>query len=119
MSSIELDVRNMSCGTCVNHVTQALKQVAGVRGVQVDLPGGRVRVQVDDAVASNPAATPPLTTALVTALDAAGYPAAPATSSATAAAGEAAPTRAASSGSGSAPAQGQGRAGSKGCCCGR
>ncbi|MDE2094013.1 MAG: heavy-metal-associated domain-containing protein, partial [Burkholderiales bacterium] len=75
MSSIELDVRNMSCNTCVNHVTQALKQVAGVRGVQVDLPSGRVRVQLDDAAAANPAATPPLTTALVAALDAAGYPA--------------------------------------------
>ena len=115
MSSIELDVRNMSCGSCVNNVTQALNQVAGVAGVDVDLRSGRVRVQTSDAAAS----TPTLTTALVAALGAAGYPAAPAASLATAAPGEPAPARAASSGCGSAPSQAHGHAGSKGCCCGR
>ena len=114
MSSIELDVRNMSCGSCVNHVTRALNQVGGVTGVEVDLRSGRVRVQASDAVASTPA----LTTALVAALDAAGYPAAPAASLAAAAPGEPASARVGSSGCGSAPSQGHGHAGSKGCCCG-
>ena len=114
MSSIELDVRNMSCGSCVNNVTQALNQMAGVTGVEVDLRSGRVRVQASDAVASTAA----LTTALVAALDAVGYPAAPAASLAAAAPGEPAPARAASSGCGGAPSQVHGQAGSKGCCCG-
>lgn len=114
MSNIELDVRNMSCGSCVNNVTQALNQVAGVTGVEVDLRSGRVRVQASDAMASTAA----LTTALVAALDAAGYPAAPAASLAAAAPGKSAAARAGSSGCGSAQPQGHGHAGSKGCCCG-
>ena len=69
MSSIELNVREMSCSSCVRHVTEALTAVAGVNAVDVDLTGGRVKVsgQADSQ-------------ALISALDAAGYPAAIASS---------------------------------------
>ena len=107
MPSIELNVRNMSCGSCVTSVTRALRGVEGVAGVDVDLRSGRVLVQATDAAASRPG----FTAALVAALGAAGYPAVPAAQA------RPAPTNAASSGCcGSAQADGQGRAASKGCC---
>ncbi|MCQ4347465.1 cation transporter [Pseudomonas stutzeri] len=64
MSTIELNVQDMSCGACVRHVTEALSPLAGVESVEVDLQAGRVRVggQPDSA-------------ALLAALDDAGYPA--------------------------------------------
>lgn len=114
MSSIELDVRNMSCGSCVNHVTQALNAVAGVTGVQVDLAQGRVRVQTSAAVDKTPALTP----VLVAALDAAGYPAAPvAAATPVDTCGQTAPVDSAVSGC-SGASKGPGHRGSKGCCCG-
>ena len=64
MSSIELNVQGMSCGSCVKHVTEALQALAGVDGVEVDLQSGRVRV------GGNPDSA-----ALLAALDDAGYPA--------------------------------------------
>ncbi|MCY1445611.1 copper ion binding protein [compost metagenome] len=64
MSTIELNVQDMTCGACVKHVTQALSPLPGVDTVEVDLQAGRVRVSgsPDDA-------------ALIAALDDAGYPA--------------------------------------------
>ena len=111
MSNIELDVRNMSCGSCVAAVTQALRHVEGVTDVDVDLRSGRVRVQVPDALASRPA----LSTALVTALGAAGYPA-----SAADGGDRSAPAQAdiASTGCGSGSTRAAGRGGTRGCCCG-
>ena len=44
MSTIELSVEGMSCGSCVKHVTEALNTVEGVTTVDVDRQGGRVRV---------------------------------------------------------------------------
>lgn len=44
MKTIDLAVQGMSCGSCVNHITQALKPVAGVDDVAVDLQSGHVRV---------------------------------------------------------------------------
>lgn len=44
MSTIDLEVQGMSCGSCVNHVTQALKPIPGVTDVAVDLKSGHVRV---------------------------------------------------------------------------
>ena len=44
MSTIELNVQEMSCGACVRHVTQALSPLPGVEAVEVDLQAGRVRV---------------------------------------------------------------------------
>ncbi|MGE4334353.1 MAG: heavy-metal-associated domain-containing protein [Pigmentiphaga sp.] len=66
MNMIDLQVEGMSCGSCVKHVTQALQPLPGVRGVEVDLPSGRVRVSGDLAQGSSP---------LLTALTDAGYPA--------------------------------------------
>ncbi|MDF1484919.1 heavy metal-associated domain-containing protein [Ramlibacter sp. H39-3-26] len=66
MNTIDLEVQDMSCGSCVKHVTQALKPLPGVSGVDVDLHAGRVRVHGDLAQGSD---------ALVSALEAAGYPA--------------------------------------------
>lgn len=65
MSSIQLNVQQMTCNTCVKHVTEALTAVAGVTDVKVNLEDGKVTVagNADSA-------------ALITALDAAGYPAA-------------------------------------------
>jgi copper chaperone CopZ len=46
-----LEVRGMSCGHCVSAITSAVSTVPGVAGVDVDLPGGTVRVSgTPDAV---------------------------------------------------------------------
>ncbi|MDO9196859.1 heavy-metal-associated domain-containing protein [Rhodoferax sp.] len=66
MSTIDLEVQGMNCGSCVNHVTQALKPINGVDDVAVDLQSGHVRVSgTFDAGADH----------LVSALTSAGYPA--------------------------------------------
>lgn len=44
MNTIDLEVQGMSCGSCVNHVTRALKPISGVTDVAVDLESGHVRV---------------------------------------------------------------------------
>ena len=41
----DLQVTGMTCQHCVHSVTKALKGVAGVRDVSVDLAGGRARVE--------------------------------------------------------------------------
>ncbi|WP_448111338.1 heavy-metal-associated domain-containing protein [Pseudomonas lini] len=64
MNSIELQVEGMSCGSCVKHVNAALKPLAGVGEVTVDLDHGRVKVTGD--VQSK---------VLISALTEAGYPA--------------------------------------------
>lgn len=63
MSTIQLNVKEMTCGNCVTHVTDALKAIAGVEAVEVDLEKGKVSVKgnVDSP-------------ALVAALNDAGYP---------------------------------------------
>lgn len=47
MNSIELNVEGMSCGSCVKHINAALRPVAGVDEVTVDLPSGLVTVSGD------------------------------------------------------------------------
>jgi copper ion binding protein len=46
-------VKGMTCGHCVQSVTEEVSEVPGVRGVEVDLASGRVTVSseqpVDDA----------------------------------------------------------------------
>lgn len=64
MSTIELSVRGMSCGSCVKHITEALSPLAGVTAVHVDLETGRVSVS-----------GLPDTDLLLATLEAAGYPA--------------------------------------------
>ena len=44
MSTIDLTVEGMSCGSCVKRVTQALQSLPGVEGVKVDLSSGQVQV---------------------------------------------------------------------------
>lgn len=66
MSTIDLEVQGMSCGSCVKHVTLALQALTGVSGVEVDLPSGHVRVSGDFPQGSDSA---------IAALSTAGYPA--------------------------------------------
>ena len=69
MSTIELNVQDMTCASCVKHVTEALQPLPGVESVEVDLASGRVRVTGSAESA-----------ALLAALDEAGYGAELATS---------------------------------------
>ena len=94
MNTIDLEVEGMSCDSCINHVTQALKPIPGVVDVSVDLPSGRVRVS--GSLDSEPER-------LVSALNDAGYPA------------KVSPG--AASISTSATPNGQAKAGRGGCCC--
>jgi len=64
MKTVELQVQGMSCGSCVKHVTEALRPVEGVSDVTVDLQAGRVKVSGDSD-----------SHALLSALQEAGYPA--------------------------------------------
>jgi copper chaperone CopZ len=57
MSEIKLDVSGMTCGSCVKHVTNALKPLDGVEDVSVDLATGKVKVtraadKADDLIAA-------------------------------------------------------------------
>ena len=61
----ELNVKNMTCGHCVNTVTRAIQAVDGSASVQVDLQTGRVSVESSAAAAD-----------LLKAVNEAGYPAA-------------------------------------------
>lgn len=47
MTTVELEVQGMTCGSCVKHVTKALQAVPGVTHVEVDLARGRARVDGD------------------------------------------------------------------------
>ena len=47
MSKIELSVRDMTCGNCVRHVSEALEKQAGVERALVDLESGRAVVSGD------------------------------------------------------------------------
>ena len=66
MTTIDLQVQNMSCGACVAHVKKALAPIEGISDVAVDLASGHVHVSGDsvDNVAS-----------IIAALTEAGYPA--------------------------------------------
>ena len=77
MSTIHLEVQGMSCGGCVKNVTAALKPLAGVSTVDVDLQAGHVTVNGALPQGGGP---------LVLALTAAGYPAKLVTGMATASA---------------------------------
>jgi len=60
-----LAITGMTCNGCVKHVDKALRGLAGVSAVEVDLAGGRAKVSHDEAQA--PVAS------LVAAVEAAGY----------------------------------------------
>lgn len=57
MSEINLNVSGMTCGSCVKHVTNALKALDGVGDVNIDLAAGKVKVtratdKTDDLIAA-------------------------------------------------------------------
>lgn len=43
-------IEGMSCQHCVNHVTEALEEISGVKSVNVDLAGKSATVQLDHEV---------------------------------------------------------------------
>lgn len=47
MNAVELEVKGMTCGSCVSHVKSALQSVPGVTQVEVSLASGRARVEGD------------------------------------------------------------------------
>ena len=47
MTSIQLSVTGMTCGNCVKHVDHAIRAIAGIEAVQVDLASGHVSIQGD------------------------------------------------------------------------
>ncbi|MFZ3184345.1 MAG: cation transporter, partial [Pseudomonas sp.] len=51
---IELQVEGMTCGSCTEHVRQALEQVAGVRSVSVSYPQGLAAVATAGQVSLGP-----------------------------------------------------------------
>ncbi len=66
MTTIDLQVQNMSCGSCVAHVKKALAPIKGISDVAVDLATGHVRVSGESVDDAGP---------IIAALTGAGYPA--------------------------------------------
>ena len=60
----KLEVTGMNCGACVNHVTQALQSVPGVKLAAVDLNSRTATVKHDESTTVE---------AMVEAVDEAGY----------------------------------------------
>ncbi|MEA5153371.1 heavy-metal-associated domain-containing protein [Raineyella sp.] len=69
MATTAYTVSGMSCGHCVNSVTEEVSGVAGVTAVDVDLESGRMVVTSDAEVAFE---------AIAAAVDEAGYSVVPA-----------------------------------------
>jgi P-type Cu+ transporter len=46
---VELDIQGMNCASCVRHVEHALRDIASVRNVVIDLASGRASVDSTDA----------------------------------------------------------------------
>ncbi|SFB29639.1 Cu+-exporting ATPase [Collimonas sp. OK607] len=63
-TEFQLAIDGMTCASCVSHVEKALRKVAGVRGVSVNLATELATVQADDANTIGP---------LVAAVEKAGY----------------------------------------------
>lgn len=49
----EIQIEGMSCQHCVAHVESALRQVAGVRSVKVDLSRNKATVEADTSVSDD------------------------------------------------------------------
>lgn len=47
-----IEIKGMSCGHCVQAVTQALKSVEGVKQAEVDLAENKAEVEYDESVVS-------------------------------------------------------------------
>lgn len=65
METATIKVEGMTCGSCVNSVSKALKRVPGVDDVQVDLANGTAKITGEQAARNMPA--------LLAALSEAGY----------------------------------------------
>ncbi|MCL6442113.1 MAG: cation transporter [Alicyclobacillus sp.] len=52
MTTETITVKGMTCGGCVNSVTKALKNVAGVQEANVDLNGAKATVTFDETKTS-------------------------------------------------------------------
>lgn len=50
MERTTLNVKGMSCPSCIRHIDAALKEVPGVAAVDVRLSEGRVEVDHQDAI---------------------------------------------------------------------
>ena len=50
MSTVTLNVPDISCEHCERTITDALTPVEGVRAVRVDIPAKQVRVDYDESV---------------------------------------------------------------------
>ncbi len=48
MQPISLSIPDMTCGSCVAHIREAIDGVAGVHGCTIDLRQRQVRFQVSD-----------------------------------------------------------------------
>lgn len=52
MSTTTFTVKGMTCGHCVNHVTEEVRKISGVTSVEVDLETGSVAVSSDSDVSA-------------------------------------------------------------------
>ena len=52
MATTLLNVPDISCEHCERTITEALRPVAGVQGVQVDIPAHQVRIDFDPGTVS-------------------------------------------------------------------
>ncbi|HLH26238.1 MAG TPA: heavy-metal-associated domain-containing protein [Chloroflexota bacterium] len=66
MAEITMSVPDISCDNCARHIREALAPRAGVRQVDVDVAGKRVRLEYDEGQAD--------LAAIRAALDEEGYP---------------------------------------------
>lgn len=49
----ELKIKGMSCGHCVMHVTNALKELEGVSQVEVNLDKANATMEIEDKVTND------------------------------------------------------------------
>ena len=52
MSTSTFTVKGMTCGHCVNHVSEELKKIAGVTAVEITLDSGAVAITSDSEIST-------------------------------------------------------------------
>jgi copper ion binding protein len=52
MSTSTFTVKGMTCGHCVNHVTEEVKKIAGVMAVDITLESGAVVITSDSDISA-------------------------------------------------------------------
>ena len=53
MSTSTFTVKGMTCGHCVNHVTEEVKKISGVTAVDITLETGAVAITSDSDIAAS------------------------------------------------------------------